>query len=154
VKRDGLHPPGAVGDSNSRKRWPTQTPLRGLSSDASVIASVAYQPSSSAIGEIVIYRHDEGDAPTSINVDHYAVLTDVGSDPRLPALIREASTEDNPNLRRYLQDCVFLVKRDRQPNHWLDQLPATVAALYRPSSSSHGAAYPAHEAASARPLAA
>ena len=38
-----------------------QTPLRAISRNASVIASVAYQPSDSVIGEVVIYRHDSAD---------------------------------------------------------------------------------------------
>jgi len=112
-----------------------QTPLGGISSNASVIASVAYQPSDSAIGEVVIYRHDLADEPTPVNVDRYAVLTDVGSDPGLPSLISAASTQDNANLRRYLQDNVFLVRQNPGRDHWLRELPTTVAALYKSTSS-------------------
>jgi hypothetical protein len=117
-----------------------QTPLGGVSSNASVIASIAYQPPDSSVAEVTIYRHDSADGPTPVNVDRYSVLKDVASDPRLPTLISAASTQDNANLRRYLQDNVFLVKRNPGKDHWLTELPTTVAALYRSSRSSGGAA--------------
>ena len=113
----------------------TQTPLGSVSSDASVVAAVAYQYSS-AWGDVAIYRHDEKDQPTPINVDHYAALLDIGSHPQLPSLIRDASTEDNENLRAYLADNVFLVKRNPGPDHWLPDLPASIKLVISSASSS------------------
>jgi hypothetical protein len=117
-----------------------QTPLAGIASDASVIAAVAYQPSDSGNGEVVVYRHDSADEPTPVNVDKYAVLRNIASDPRLPSLISAASTKDNDNLRRYLTDNVFIVRKNPGRDHWLRELPTAVAGLYRSTSSGTSAA--------------
>jgi len=111
------------------------TPLSGVASDASVIAVVAQQMSS-AWGEVTIYRYDEKDAPTPVNVDRYAVMFDMQSHPQLPDMVSAASTEDNDNLRRYLGENAFLVRKNPGQDHWLSDVPATVRAIISRSNTS------------------
>lgn len=113
-------------------RW---TPMGTLATEASVVATVAQQ-FSSARAEVAIYRCDQKDQPTPVNVDHYLVWLDLGSDQSLPGMIAAASTEDNENLREYLRRNVFLVKQNAGLDHWLPELPASVRAIIDHCASS------------------
>src|SRR5262245_43225049 len=107
-----------------------QTPIGSVASKASVIAATAQQ-FSSATGEITIYRRDERDHPTPVNVDRYLVWTDLQSHQSFPELVQKASTENNDNLKRYLKDNVFLVKQFPGPDHWLGEIPSSVSVVLR-----------------------
>ena len=108
----------------------TQTPLKGVPSDASVVAAVARRYSA-ATGEVVIYRYDRKDEPTPINEDRYDVWLDLGSNTSYRNIVQAASTDDNENMRSYLDETVFLVKQEPGPEHWLPELPATVKVILR-----------------------
>lgn len=111
------------------------TPLRGVASNASVVAAVARR-FSNATGEITIYRYDERDQPTPINEDRYEVWLDLPSHTSFNDMIRAACTECNASLREYLKDTAFLVKRSPGPEHWLRELPATVQVVVRSTETS------------------
>lgn len=103
------------------------TPMRGLARDASLIGAVAAQGSTGG-GRVSIYRYDPKD-PLPVNVDHYTVLTNLGTHPQLDSFIIAASTSHNANLDTYLNEHVVFVKDRPGADHWLPALPATVAAV-------------------------
>ena len=109
------------------------TPLARLLIASDVEAAVAERQSESEV-VIDIYRRDPKDAlyGGAFNKDRYRVWE------RLPAhlnymdMVNLASTEDNANMRGFLDDHVFLVKDEVVEGHWLPELPARVrAALER-----------------------
>ena len=106
------------------------TPVAGVESDGALIASVAAQGSKGDV-RVSIYRHDPKDAPTEVNVDHYTVLTNLASNPRLAEIANAASTSLNPNLTQHLQNNVFWVKEDKGDDHWLAEVPSSVMAVVR-----------------------
>jgi len=106
------------------------TPVSAVTLASSIVASVAHQfgPSTARVS---IYRYDEADAPTPINIDEYEVWTDLGAHPRLPEMLTAASTSDNENFRTFCGEHVFFVKRRPGPDHWLPTLPSSVAVLMK-----------------------
>jgi len=58
----------------------SHTPLGGVAEQSSVVAAVAERFSPSD-GRISIYRHDQNDQPTPINVDHYQVRLNLAQTP-------------------------------------------------------------------------
>ncbi len=103
-----------------------QTPLGNVARQA-LVAMAEKEP----IARIVIYRYDEKDAPTPYNVDRYSVFEDVEARWDLPYIVNAASTCDNENLRRYLQQNVFIVKEGPGDDHWLGSLPEPVLSMIR-----------------------
>lgn len=63
-------------------------------------------------------------------------MLDMQSHPHLPSMISAASTEDNENLRRYLSENTFLVRKNAGKDHWLQDVPVTVQAIISRSSVS------------------
>jgi len=102
-----------------------QMPFSAVVRDAIVLAAMAERFTSTGI-EVVVYRDDPNDAPKRVNVDRYAVLEDVASRADLPQIMVSTSAEDNSNLRDYLGQNVFLVKKSPGPAHHLLELPAHV----------------------------
>src|SRR5580765_6230613 len=102
-----------------------QMPFSAVVRDAIVLAAMAERFTSTGI-EVVVYRDDPNDAPKRVNVDRYAVLEDVASRADLPQIMGSTSAEDNSNLRDYLGQNVFLVKKSPGPAHHLLELPAHV----------------------------
>ena len=86
-----------------------ETPLAGISSNASIVAAYA-QRFSDATVEVGITRIDLQDAPNIYNTDKYQVWEDLPSHQSFRQIISAASTEDNDNLRQYLGENVFFVK--------------------------------------------
>jgi hypothetical protein len=103
-----------------------------LSHTSSVVASVAHQYGP-ANANIKIYRYDEKDAPYVINQDQYHVWTDLSSHPRLPEMITKASTEYNDNFKTYVEQNVFLVKKEAGQDHWLTTLPSSLSLIMKSS---------------------
>ena len=114
----------------------TQTPLNRIVSQATVLATKAIQ-FSSASAELTVFRDDPADAPKRVNVDRYAVWTDLRSHRSFPDMVSAASTELNENMNTFLDENVFFVKLPPDDDHHMPDLPATVRALL--SSSSSGA---------------
>jgi hypothetical protein len=103
------------------------TPMQSLARNASLIGAVACEGNTRE-RRISIYRYDGRDM-RPVNTDHYFVLTDLASHPELDRLVKAASTERNDNLDRYLQEHVLIVKEEPGPDHWLLQVPSTVAVV-------------------------
>ena len=118
------------------------TPIRGVASGASRIAVVAKQMSTGG-GRVSVYRNDPQDEPAPINVDHYTVLTDLDTDPRLRQFAVAASTSVNSNLMNHLRDNVFWVKEEPGDDHWLPEVPSSVLAVVRIETSGPGDDNPA-----------
>ena len=110
----------------------SQTPMSGVVRDALVVAAVA-QRTSTATARISIYRYDPEDAPTDYNVDHYEVWEDLPSYHDYEEIVLAASTQDDDNLRGFMQGNVFIVKEKPGKDHWLSQpeLPALVRTVIR-----------------------
>ena len=66
-------------------------------------------------------------------MDRYAILEDVASRADLSQIMVSTSTEDNSDLRDYLGQNVFLVKKSPGPAHHLLELPAHVVISERGS---------------------
>lgn len=105
------------------------TPVAGVERGSRVEAAVAVRRSESEV-VIEIYRHDPEDYPKPINLDRYCVWEHLPSYRDYLSLVNLASTEDNPNMRGFLDDHVFLIKEDvHRYEHRLPELPAQVRAL-------------------------
>ncbi|MBD3327911.1 hypothetical protein GF340_01255 [Candidatus Peregrinibacteria bacterium] len=106
-----------------------RTPLKGY---PNVEAAIAERTKSGEV-YIKVYRIDENDAPKIINEDIYAVWEFVPKYYNLPQIVTEASTEINPNLTSFLEECIFLIKQKPGPNHWLTDLPEEIilTIMYR-----------------------
>lgn len=111
------------------------TPVVRVEQDAALLAVVARQfgPSDARVS---VYRYDESDHPTPVNVDHYLVWLNLGNHENISDMILAASTSDDANLRRYLNQNVFWVKEAPDDDHWLPELPASVRAVLEIRSSS------------------
>lgn len=102
-----------------------KTPVAAVARDAAVVAAIAEQRCTRGT-DVVIYRYDKKDKPKPYNVDRYSLWENLGARADLPQLINAASTEDNQNFRSYVEQNVFLVKKDAGPDHHLSELPAHV----------------------------
>ena len=99
------------------------TPMAGVAVGSRVKAAVAERHSD---GQTVVdvYRYDPKDHPTPINLDRYRVWEHLPPHRDYKSMVSAASTEDNDNMRSFLQDHVFLVKADVDPiEHHLPDLP-------------------------------
>ena len=110
----------------------SSTPLYGITHTSSVVASVAHQYGP-ANANIEIYRYDDKDAPYVINQDQYEAWTDLSSHPKLTEMITKASTEYNDNFKTYVEQNVFLVKKEPGPDHWLTTLPSSLSLIMKSS---------------------
>jgi hypothetical protein len=102
------------------------TPMAGVAVDNRIEAVVAERHSD---GEVVVdvYRYDPKDMPTPINVDRYRVWECLPPHRDYFSMVNSASTEDNSNMRGFLDDHVFLVKAEVDRNeHHLRELPPRV----------------------------
>ena len=105
------------------------TPISRVALGASVIAATAEKVGSSGI-EIKVYREDPRD-DKPYNVDTYAVWEDLPSRPDFQAIVNEASTDFDDNMKFFLEETVFIVPKEHGSSHWLDeaQLPLVVRML-------------------------
>ena len=106
------------------------TPIAAVVQDSRVVAAVAERQSDSEVA-IEVYRDDPRDAPTPVNRDRYRLWERLPSHRDYQAIVNSASTEDNANMRGFLDDHVFLVKDEMIVEHWLRELPARVRAVLR-----------------------
>jgi hypothetical protein len=104
------------------------TPIADVAHDSRIQAAVAVRESDAEV-VVEVYRKDPKDAPTPINVDRYRVWERLPQHRNYVDMVNWASTEDNPNMRGFLEDHVFLVKDVVASGHWLDDLPARVRAV-------------------------
>jgi len=93
-----------------------------------VLAAVANK-SSVADARVSIYRFDEKDQPTPVNVDKYQVWLNLFECPEIKEIVRSASTSLDSNLHRFSDENVFLVLEEPGEDHWLRDLPDHVKAV-------------------------
>ncbi len=111
-----------------------KTPMAKVSSDASVLGVVA-QRFSNATAEVLVYRDDPKDNPNRVNADVYLAWLDLPSHQSFNQIVQAASTQDNTNLRHFLNENVVLVKQDPDDRHRGPHLPPTVRMTLRADSS-------------------
>ena len=109
-----------------------QTPLLRLGTEARLLAATAQRRSDYEV-TVTIYREDPADATkgTPINVDRYVVWERVPDHLDFQQMVNTASTEDNANMRGFLDDHVFMVKEPPDSGHWLAEVPPRVRAIVR-----------------------
>jgi hypothetical protein len=99
------------------------THIVGVAGGSRIEAAVAVRHSE---GEVVVdvYRDDPKDAATPINVDRYRLWERLPPHRDSLSMVNSAATEDNVNMRGFLEDHVFLIKAevDRKEHH-LSELP-------------------------------
>jgi hypothetical protein len=108
----------------------SSTPIATVMRDSTVVAVVAERRSETEV-VIEVYRDDPKDAPARINRDAYRVWERLPSHLDYQTVVNTASTEDNANMRGFLQDYVFLVKDAATSGHRLIELPARVRGVLR-----------------------
>jgi hypothetical protein len=110
-----------------------ETPVSRLADERSLAAVIAERQSAYEV-EVSIYREDPKD-PLPINLDRYRVWERLPIHRDYKRMVNEATTSDDDNLRGFLEDHVFMVKEPAGEDHWLSELPATVRAIVRSTSS-------------------
>jgi hypothetical protein len=103
-------------------------PLGSLLEKSRVIRGAASISSSKVT--IKIYRNDPKDEPTPINVDTYTVWFGLPPYLDVPRMIIAGDTTNNANFNHYANDHVFFVKENPQADHWLEELPKDVFAVF------------------------
>ncbi len=108
----------------------TATPMRGVASDAPILACVAEQYAS-ADAQISIYRYDAADSSTPVNKDSYNVWRGetLKSIPNLAERAVACGTCADANMYQFFDQNVFLVKEEPGDDHWLTKLPDSVQVL-------------------------
>ena len=110
------------------------TPISRVARSSHVEAVIALRHSPSEV-TLEVFRNDPNDAPTPINVERYRVWERPPAHWSYLDIVNAASTEDNANMRGFLDDHVFLVKDTVQEGHWLAELPSRVRAVLRRSGA-------------------
>lgn len=101
------------------------TPIARVAVDTRIEAIVAARQSDFEI-VLEVFRYDPRDAPTTVNVDRYRVWKRLPLHRNYLPMVNAASTEDNANMRGFLDDHVFFVKDQVAEGHWLRELPPHV----------------------------
>ncbi len=106
------------------------TPISNVARDSRLEAAVVVRKSPVEV-VVEVYRYDPVDMPLPINLDRYRVWERLPPHRNFPAMVNAASTEDNANMRGFLDDHVFFVKDVVRDGHHLADLPDHVKALAR-----------------------
>jgi len=109
-----------------------QIPMSAVKSNATIIAVTATRFTDKP-SMVDIYREDKRD-PKPINKDTYIVLENIVNHSDYHKIVIAASTNDNQNLRNYLNKNVFLIKKDQTEDHWLSELPLNVKSIIEKST--------------------
>jgi len=86
--------------------------------DITRVASIAKRIDSDEY-EIKVYREDLKDAKP-INVDNYALHENLKLQPDYDELIKNATTSDDENMHRFLNECVIIEIKERENDHHLN----------------------------------
>jgi len=111
----------------------TRTPFGAVAQNASIVAAIATNIASTQ-AEVHIYRYDPKDVATPINLDKYAVWQGLPGHRDYTQMVNAASTDDDANMRAYLEENAFFVKLEPGPDHWLPSVPSSVIAIVSSSS--------------------
>ena len=106
------------------------TPIASVARDSRIEAAVVVRKSPVEV-VVEFYRYDPVDMPLPINLDRYRVWERLPSHRNFAAMVNAASTEDNANMRGFLDDHVFFIKDVVRDGHRLADLPEHVKALAR-----------------------
>jgi hypothetical protein len=106
------------------------TPIANVARDSRIEAAVVVRKSPVEV-VVEVYRYDPVDIPLPINLDWYRVWERLPPHRNLAAMVNAASTEDNANMRGFLDDHVFFIKDVVPDGHHLADLPEHVKALAR-----------------------
>ena len=104
------------------------TPIAEVARGSRIEAAVVVRKSPVEV-VVEVYRYDPVDMPLPINVDRYQVWERLPPHRNFAAMVNAASTEDNANMRGFLDDHVFFVKDVVRDGHHLADLPEHVKAL-------------------------
>ncbi len=106
-----------------------KTPLSRVATEARLVAAVAERCSDYEV-TVTFYREHAADAArgTPINVDRYMVWERIPNRLDFTQMVNTASTEDNANMRAFLDDHVFMVKEPPDSDHWLTEVPSRARA--------------------------
>lgn len=106
------------------------TPIANVARDSRIEAAVVVRKSPVDV-VVEVYRYDPVDMPLPINLDRYRVWERLPPHRNFAAMVNAASTEDNANMRGFLDDHVFFTKDVVRDGHHLADLPEHVKALAR-----------------------
>lgn len=106
------------------------TPIADVARDSRIEAAVVVRKSPVEV-VVEVYRYDPVDMPLPINLDRYRVWECLPPHRNFAAMVNAASTEDNANMRGFLDDHVFFIKDVVGDGHHLADLPERVKALVR-----------------------
>lgn len=106
------------------------TPIAGVARESRIQAAIVVRKSPVEV-VVEVYRYDPVDMPLPINLDRYLVWERLPPHRDFVAMVNAASTEDNANMRGFLDDHVFFVKNVVREGHHLADLPDQVKALVR-----------------------
>ena len=104
------------------------TPIANVARDSRIEAAVVVRKSPVEV-VVEVYRYDPVDMPLPINLDRYRVWERLPPHRNFAAMVNAASTEDNPNMRSFLDNHVFFIKDVVRDGHHLADLPERVKAL-------------------------
>ena len=108
----------------------TTTPISNVARASRLEAAVVVRNSPVEV-VVEVYRYDPVDMPLPINLDRYRVWERLPPHRTFAAMVNAASTEDNANMRGFLNDHVFFVGDVVRDGHHLADLPDHVKALAR-----------------------
>ena len=106
------------------------TPIANVGRDSRIEAAVVVRKSPVEVA-VDIFRYDPVDMPLPINLDRYRVWEWLPPHRNFVGMVNAASTEDNANMRGFLDDHVFFIKDIVRDGHHLADLPEHVKALTR-----------------------
>ena len=104
------------------------TPIADVLRDSHIEAAVVVRKSAAEV-VVEVYRYDSNDMPKPINLDRYRVWERLPPDRDFAKMVNSASTEDNANMRGFMDDHVFFAKDIVRDGHHLSELPAKVKAI-------------------------
>lgn len=106
----------------------TTTPIADVAGDSRIEAAVVVRQSQVEV-VVEVYRYDPKDMPEPINLDRYRVWERLPPHRNYAEMVNAASTEDNANMRGFLEDHVFFVKDVVSHGHRLRDLPLHIRAI-------------------------
>jgi hypothetical protein len=106
------------------------TPIANVGRGSRIEAAVVVRKSPVEV-VVEVYRYDAVDMPLPINLDRYRVWERLPPHRNFAEMVNAASTEDNANMRGFLDDHVFFIKDVVRDGHHLAVLPDHVKALAR-----------------------
>ena len=112
------------------------TPLRGLAENAVIVGTFA-ERKMGGLSTLEIWRQDLKDAPLLYNKDTYDVWENIYPYIDYEKIVKSADTDDDPGLRDFLNDYVFIVPKERDAEHHSSELPERCRAILMQTDASY-----------------